>query len=74
MAVPYLVALPPEDAPSDQTRDGESEAGAPGPDAAADAYVPYPPLIYIFYMGRAAADAAVAPKAAPAPPVPPEKV
>jgi hypothetical protein len=34
MAVPYLMALPPDAVAPDQTRDGESEAGTQGPDAA----------------------------------------
>jgi hypothetical protein len=73
MAVPYLMVLPPDDAAPDQTRNGESEAGGPGPDAAVDAYVPYPPLIYIYYMGRPSTDAAAAPKPAPVPSAPRSK-
>ncbi len=65
VAPPYLlVALPPDDVAPDQTRDVESEAGTQGPDAAADAYVPIPPLIYVFYMQRAETDAAAPPDAA----------
>jgi hypothetical protein len=73
MAVPYLVALPPDDVAPDQTRDGESEAGTQGPDAAADAYVPIPPLVYIFHMQRAETDAAASPDAAATPSASPEK-
>jgi hypothetical protein len=73
MAVPYLMALPPDAVAPDQTRDGESEAGTQGPDAAADAYVPIPPLIYVFYMQRAQTDAAAPPDAATTPSASPEK-
>jgi hypothetical protein len=73
MAIPYIVALPPSDAAPEQAADGASEAGVPGPDATADADVPYPPLIYVFYMGRPTANDTAPPKTTAMPPVPPDK-
>jgi hypothetical protein len=57
MAIPYIVALPPSDAPADQprdseseagvqSRDGESEAGVQPRDASAQPDVWIPPIIY----------------------------
>jgi hypothetical protein len=53
MAVPYLVALPP-DAPVDQAHDAlESESGAQGVDDNPDAYVSVPPPAYLPFMQQA---------------------
>jgi hypothetical protein len=46
MAIPYIVALPPSDAPADQPRDSESEAGVQPRDASAQPDVWIPPIIY----------------------------
>jgi hypothetical protein len=73
IAMPYLVWFPPDAGAPDQPRDGESEAGTQGPDAAVDAYVPIPPLIYVFYMQRAETDAAAPSDAAATPSASPEK-
>jgi len=46
MAIPYIVAPPPSDAPADQPSDSESEAGVEPRDASARPEVLIPPIIY----------------------------
>ena len=73
MAIPYIVALPPDASPLAPSPDAyESEAGAQGPDASPDAYVPLPPLIYIVFMQPANATPTASDQAA-APPAPQQK-
>jgi len=65
MAVPYLVALRPDDVAPDQTRDGEF----PKPERKARTPLPTPtfrylPSVYIFHMQRERTDAAASARSA----------